>query len=224
MEQTAACAVSHRFAAAQMVWRDEVKAALELMSGTDDAYAWPSAAGDEGEVDGAAATRELKFTDWKKFCGDVRRKRMVPTCVIDFPYTDGNSLQDPLLERMYCFKGADEDRRVVLHVHTVLPWCNRGAEPKKRATKVTSVNVRHAEGKGGVFKQEKGDVSMGVLPVADKLKYSWKTLLKEGKGARLEWQWGTATSMPAGEKNDLPATVSAYDEVQPHTTDAFLNL
>ncbi|KAJ1489876.1 hypothetical protein T484DRAFT_3418618 [Baffinella frigidus] len=201
-------------ASLKMVWRDEVKAALELMRDTDDAYAWPSAAGNGGEGDGEAARRELKFTEWKKFCGDVHGKRMVPTCVIDFPYTDGTSLQDPLLERMYCFKGVDEDRRVVLHVHTVIPWCNRDADPKKRAIKVTSVNVRHAEGKGGVFKQEKGDVSMGVLPVEDKLKKSWKTLLKEGKGARLEWQWGTAKSMPVDEKNNLSATVSAYDEVR----------
>ena len=193
-----------------MVWRDEVKAVLELMSCTDDAYAWPSAAGNEGEGGEVAARRELKFTDWKKFCGDVRRKRMVPTCVIDFPFSDNKSLEVELLERMYCFKGVDDARRVVLHVHTVLPWSDRGKDAKTRAVKVTSVNVRHADKKGSVFKQEKGDVSTWIVPFDDKLRYEWRTLLEEGKGAQLEWQWGAPKSMPAGEIQHL---LSTYDEV-----------
>ena len=222
-EQAAACTLSHQFVAAQMVWREEVKAALELIRDTDDESAWAAGtAGDDGVEEADAVTRVLKFTDWKKFCTDARKKQMVPTCVIDFPYSDNNSLKPPLLERMYCFKGVDDDWRVVLHVHTLLPWCDRGTEPKKRAKRVTSVNVRHAERKGGVFKQDQSHVSVKILPVADNLKHRWKTMWEDGKGARLEWQWGTAKSMPVDEKKNMTATVSAYDEVLSPTTEVFL--
>jgi hypothetical protein len=198
--------------AAQVVWGEEVRAALELRD-TDDDYTWAaSTAGSDGVDEVRAATRELKFTEWKNFCGDARRNRMVPTCVIDFPFSDNQSLEVALLERMYCFKGVDDDRRVVLHVHTVVPWCDRGKDARTRAIKVTSVNVRHADRKGGVFKQETGDVSTGIVPVDVKLKYGWKTFLEEGKGAQLEWQWGTHKSMPAGEIQHL---LSTYDEVPP---------
>ncbi|KAJ1480294.1 hypothetical protein T484DRAFT_1901334 [Baffinella frigidus] len=194
-----------------MVWTEEVKAALELIRATGDEHAWATGtAGNDGVEEGAAATRELKFTEWKKFCGDARRKRVVPTCVIDFPFSDNQSLDVALLERMYCFKGVDDARRVVLHVHTVLPWSDRGTDARTRAIKVTSVNVRHADKRGRVFKQEKGDVSTWIVPFDDRLKYEWRTLLEEGKGAQLEWQWGASKSMPASEIQNL---LSTYDEV-----------
>ncbi|KAJ1476742.1 hypothetical protein T484DRAFT_1964993 [Baffinella frigidus] len=213
LEQAAAFTVSSpRFAAAQMVWREEVKAALELISATGDEHAWATSTAGNGVEEGAAATPELKFTEWKKFCGDARRKRVVPTCVIDFPFSDNRGLKVELLERMYCFKGVDDDRHVVLHVHTVLPWSDRGTDAKTRAMKVTSVNVRHADKRGSVFKQEKGDFSTWIVPLDEKLKYGWRTFLEEGKGAQLEWQWGAPKSMPAGEIQHL---LSIYDEVLP---------
>jgi hypothetical protein len=164
IEQVARSSVSYECVAAQVLWRDELKAALELIRNTDGDYAWAgNAAGNEVGEEGAAATRELKLTDWKKFYADARRKRVVPTCVIDFPYSDNKSLTDDLLERMYCFKGVDDDRRVVVHVHTILRWCDRGTDVKKRAMKVTSVNVRHADRKGGVSSRRKGAPAWGLF-------------------------------------------------------------
>jgi len=44
---------------------------------------------------------------------------------------------DKLLERMYCFKGVEESTRVVVHVHTLIRWGDRGKlHPNIRARKV----------------------------------------------------------------------------------------
>ena len=119
-------------------------------------------------VAGSAVTRKVEFQGWKKFCSNVQRESVQPTCVIDFPYGDDKGLKlagdNRLLERMYCFKDAENDTRVVLHVHTILEWGNRRSKtPSQRAQRVTSVNVRHAVKEAKGFKQEGGAESYPVV-------------------------------------------------------------
>jgi len=164
----------------------------------------------------SAAKRKVDYPAWRTFCQNV--KKVTPTCVIDFPYGDEGegklNLQGDarLLERMYCFKDG-EDRRVVLHVHTLLEWGRRNEKPlKDRASRVTSVNVRHAKKETKVFKQDGGGESLHVLPEQVKLRYKWRDIFKEGKGKSLEWEWQRPKSMPLIEKKE-PRVRDSYEEV-----------
>jgi hypothetical protein len=167
---------------------------------------------------GADVTRKVLLTDWKMFCGKVRRKSVQPTCVIDFPYGDDKDLKlmgdKCLLERMYCFKDVEEDdRRVVLHVHTLLEWGQRNNKKlAERAQKVTSVNVRHAVKEGNGFKQESGAESFPVVPVGPKLRYKWRDIFRNDGGSSLEWVWAEPKSMPRSENKDEKIR-DAYEEV-----------
>ena len=210
--------------------RDEIRAALniirDLRSAADDSMEversdeTAEAESDEeasgSAVAGSAVTRKGEFQGWKKFCSNVRRKSVQPTCVIDFPYGDDKGLKlagdNRLLERMYCFKDAENDTRVVLHVHTILEWGNRRSKtPSQRAQRVTSVNVRHAVKEAKGFKQEGGAESYHVLP-GRKLRKEWRGIFKKGRGKTLEWEWATSTSMPLSEDTDS-RTREAYNEV-----------
>ena len=190
----------------------------------DDAVGTEEATGEgrESSQDAAqgGATRQVFLPDWKKFCAKAGKKvpTVVPTCVMDFPFADDGGLNlqgdDRLLERMYCFKDTEKDSRVVLHVHTLLPWGERGLRTlKDRAAKVTSVNVRHAVKTTGKFEQEGGKLSVGIVPVAPKLKYEWRKAWTDQRGASLEWRWEDAKSFPASEDRRQAST--SYEEVLP---------
>ena len=91
---------------------------------------------------------------WREFC----RRNVAPTCVLDFPFADHGadhgrlnlSGDERLLERLYCFEDHEDDahqllggerRRVILKVHTLLKWGDRGDKLYLRAVKVTAVKV-----------------------------------------------------------------------------------
>mgnify|MGYP001027568484 CR=1 FL=1 len=210
---------------------EEVKLALEIICDLRSAedHAMEVESSDEkmevesGQEDlgsvlvGADVTRKVLLTDWKRFCGKVSRKSVQPTCVIDFPYGDDKGLKlegdNRLLERMYCFKDAQTDRRVVVHVHTLLEWGQRNSKtPPERAKKVTSVNVRHAVKEAKGFEQEGGAESYPVVPVGEKLKYKWRDIYRKDGGRSLEWVWADRKSMPPIENRDEKIR-EAYDEV-----------
>jgi hypothetical protein len=214
--------------------QDEIRAALDIIrdlrSAADDSMEveWSdekmevessSGDGSASGVAGADVTRKIALPEWKTFCGNVRRKPelVTPTCVIDFPYEDDKGLKlakdRRLLERMYCFKDAQTDRRVVVHVHTLLEWGQRNSKtPPERAKKVTSVNVRHAVKEAKKFEQEGGDKRYAVVPVGEKLKYKWRDIFRNDEGRSLEWMWADPKSMPHIEKKD-EKTRDTYDEV-----------
>lgn len=188
--------------------------------GTDEA----TVEGCESSEDAAqrGTTRQVFLPDWKKFCAKAGKKvpTVVPTCVIDFPFADDGGLNlqgdNRLLERMYCFRDTEENSRVVLHVHTLLPWGERGTKTLQgRAAKVTSVNVRHAAKTTAFFEQEGGGLSVGIVPVLPKLKHQWRKLWNDGSGANLEWRWEDAQSRPLSEDRQQHATTS-YAEVLPN--------
>ena len=212
--------------------RDEIRAALniirDLRSAADDSMEveWSdekmevessSGDGSASAVAGVDVTRKIALPEWKNFCGNVGRKPelVTPTCVIDFPYEDAKGLKlardKRLLERMYCFKEAEDDRRVVLHVHTLLEWGQRNDKsPSERAQKVTSVNVRHEWIGAKGSKQE--EESSSVVPVGEKLKYKWRDIFRKDGGKSLEWKPAEQKSMPHIEKND-EKTKDTYNEV-----------
>jgi len=211
---------------------EEVKLALEIICDLRSAedHAMEVESSDEkmevesGQEDlgsvlvGADVTRKVLLTDWKRFCGKVSRKSVQPTCVIDFPYGDDKGLKlmgdKCLLERMYCFKDVEEDdRRVVLHVHTLLEWGQRNNKTlAERAQKVTSVNVRHAVKERNGFKQEGSKESFRVVPVGPKLRDKWRDTFRNDGGSSLEWVWADRKSMPRSENRDEKIR-EAYDEV-----------
>jgi len=96
-----------------------------------------------------------RWAYWREFC----RRDVAPTCVLDFPFADhgGVGLKLPkepvderLLERLYCFEDHEDDahhllggrrRRVILKVHTLCKWRDRGDKLYLRASKVTAVKV-----------------------------------------------------------------------------------
>lgn len=100
--------------------------------------------------------------DRKTYGREFCKRDMLPTCVFDFPYEDlgPNGLDlfregpdNRLLERLYCFEDYQDDthecvggkrRRVLLKVHTLNKWCDRGEKLYLRATKVTAVKVIYA--------------------------------------------------------------------------------
>jgi hypothetical protein len=209
--------------------------------------AYATVEGSESSQDAAhqGATRQVFSDGWKKFTtkagnGKSRfyKPTVVPTCVIDFPFEDlgGLNLQDGarLLERMYCFKDTTDDERVVLHVHTLLPWGKRGhsiipssdpTEPprwdvktlKDRAAKVTSVNVRHAARTTSNFSQEGGKLSFKTVPYTGRLKHPvyWRQQYNAGRGTSLEWTWADAKSLPHGEDRSEDAR-ETYAQVLPN--------
>ena len=200
--------------------RAEVEAALQLISDTDGAAPCEQWGSDDQRPAGGGAERKVNFYGWRQFCTNARKGIAVPTCVIDFPYADkdkeglGLDLKGNkrLLERMYVFKDLDADTRVVVHAHTLVEWGKRGNRAKRAISKVTSVNVRHAQQAGGSFKQEPGKLSMPLVPVNDKIADSWRQRWREGRGATLEWKWEDPKSLPTGE--DARLAPPKYDEVR----------
>ena len=80
-----------------------------------------------------------------------------PTCVLDFAYADHGrgelnlSPDDSMLERLYCFEDREDDmhlllggrrRRVILKVHTLRKWRERGDKLYERDSKVTQAAVK----------------------------------------------------------------------------------
>ena len=106
---------------------DPVQAALEAIRATDAA---------EDPDPGAVARSFDSGKDWQAFAQRVKQGKATPSCVIDFPYADngknGLNLKDDdrLLERMFCFHdravGTPDQWLVVVHVHTLLRWGDRG--------------------------------------------------------------------------------------------------
>jgi hypothetical protein len=201
----------------------ELEAMLQLINDTDIAAPSTSAVPWQSSwesTSGSRGARQVTFYDWTKFCENARNGVVTPTCVIDFPYADkepgGLNLDknQRLLERMYCFKDQNEDTRVVLHVHTLLPWVQRlNTVPGKRASRVTSVNVRHAHRVPGKFKQE--GVSMHLVPVAESIRCNWRKRFSQGRGNSLEWSWENWENdkrFPSGEIVDQ-ASSKRYGEV-----------
>jgi hypothetical protein len=105
---------------------EEIRAALEIIrdlrSGEDDFMDMETSGAGEASVPaeaGGVVTRTVERPDWKNFWGKVRHAPhlVLPTCVIDFPYADDcdkglKLVRDKcLLERMYCFKDVENDRR-----------------------------------------------------------------------------------------------------------------
>ena len=152
---------------------------------------------------GEEATREsLSPNTWDAFCKNVEKGKVEAMCVVDFPYADEGGLnlkggipgdrEERLLERMYVFKDVSlgEGTRVVLHVHTLHKWVDRGAIASKgRAEKMTSANVRIAKMVDGEWKQ--GRENRWLLPVSPSLSAGWRVQYNAGgaKRAMLEWQW-----------------------------------
>jgi hypothetical protein len=120
--------------------------------------------------------------------------------------------RDALLERAYCFidrRDAEEaGRLVVVHAHTMCKWEEaKSAHPRDRAKKIASVNVRHANKleKGGLYKQEYGAESLGVLPVNQDLRRGWHDTFTAARSSELEWSWGNCSSFPTGEEGSQKA-------------------
>jgi hypothetical protein len=148
----------------------------------------------------------------------VGEGKVVATCVIDFPFADfGNGTlnlakhpEERLLERMYCFKDMAEDRRVVLHVHTLLEWGGRGKLAcQDRAVKVTSANVRHAEASAGKWTQDGN--KMELVPVAATLQTNWRQKYKSGHGNMLEWKWVCESKVAGGVPTSEERNKNVFD-------------
>ena len=181
---------------------DPVQAALEAIRATDDAV------DDHCAVDDQQATATRSFgalRDWQAFSDRVAQGKATPSCVIDFPYADSgkNGLNlkgdDRLLERMICFHDrliAPPDKwLVVVHIHTVLRWGDRGTVAAQRLHEVTSVNARHAEkAPDGTFAQEQR--KFYVVPKSKKLAQDWQELYKNGAKQQIVWKPHTANSIP----------------------------
>jgi hypothetical protein len=131
-----------------------------------------------------------------------------------------------LLERAYCFEDFDdpantsltEPRRVVLHVHTLLKWCDRNKDnlkPQKRVNKLTSVNVRFAY-RVKHYQEEDGCSSLTLVPVCEKLFKEWRVLFQGGAREydKMEWEWRKDDSMPRLEDTSSAAVYDVYNQVR----------
>jgi hypothetical protein len=145
--------------------------------------------------------------------------------VLDFAYTDRGrgglnlSSGDSLLERLYCFEDLEDDkhlRRVILKVHTLRKWGERGDKLYERASKVTAVKFLYADwnpspfvGQDGILFKTKFVMNqrseLKLLPVSEKLQEQWRDLYRKERYHELEWEWRNPDSMPSadtGIKND----------------------
>ena len=129
-----------------------------------------------------------------------------------------------LLERLYCFEDLGdmcEDhvvkgkrRRVILKVHTLRKWGERGNELFLRADKVTSVKVTYAyfDPQQNQFFMETGrHNSLQLLPVSRRPRERWQDLYRNDRSSEIEWQWRTTGSIPSFEDK---AASQRYNEVR----------
>jgi hypothetical protein len=205
---------------ADMLDNDDVRQLLEFLAHDNrqgDAVFEEAEAGQDAE--GAPPTsRKVSNGYFERFCvrvestlADKELGLVEPICIVDFKFRDDCELnlpeRDGLLERAYCFidrRDAEEaGRLVVVHAHTMCKWEEaKSAHPRDRAKKITSVNVRHANKleKGGLYKQEYGAESLGVLPVNHDLRRGWRDTFKAARSSELEWSWGDGSSFPTAAR------------------------
>ena len=207
---------------ADMLDNDDVRELLEFLAHDNrqgDAVFEEAEAGQEA----GGAHRKVSNGYFERFCdrvestlADKELGRVEPICIVDFKFRDHGGLnlpeRDGLLERAYCFidrRDAEEtERLVVVHAHTMCKWEEaKSAHPRDRAKKITSVNVRHANKleRGGLYKQEYGAESLGVLPVNHDLRRGWRDTFKAARSSELEWSWGDCSSFPTGEEGSQKA-------------------
>lgn len=167
---------------------------------------------DEQERGRGRRERELY---WHEFC----TRNVDPKCVIDFPFEDAGGLnlsRDPdnrLLERLYCFEDHEDDmhlavggrrRRVILKVHALLKWRERGEKLFLRASKVTAAKLIYANWNAQTnrYEQEMGSDGLKLVPVSERLQFSWQDAYREGRYDEIEWEWRKQDSMPLREHQD----------------------
>jgi len=132
---------------------------------------------------------------------------------------------DRLLERLYCFEDhgdlcqdhvvGGKRRRVILKVHTLRKWGERGNELFLRADKVTSSKVIYAyfDPQHNKFFMETGrHDSLKLLPVSEYSRERWQDLFDNNRSSEIEWQWRTKGSIPSFEDKDSAG--DRYDEVR----------
>ena len=168
---------------------------------------------------------------WSEFCKSEARL----TCIFDFPYRDEKGLNLPthpndrrLLERLYCFEGCEDDltvkkgerklRRVILKVHTLRLWRDRGNRLSERASKITSIKVMYAHWNDheGLFEQETGRDFLQLLPVSrvNAVELTWQIAYQKGRLVEIEWEWRKPGSVPFCEDLSDPYITLIYDQVR----------
>jgi hypothetical protein len=151
--------------------------------------------------------------------------------VLDFGFTDrgprGLNLppDDKLLERLYCFEDLEDDmhlllggkrRRVILKVHTLGLWRERGDKLYERASKVTAVKFMYAYWNAHKRMFEMDPQSeLKILPVSKTLKEKWRDSYRQKRYGDIEWEWRIPDSMPSLDPDTGDGEVKrVYDEVR----------
>jgi len=197
-------------------------------SGSRDA-GWATRPAEPGGALRVHETDEERMVYWREFC----ERNVTATCVADFPYEDQGGLglakepvDERLLERIYCFEDLEDDthvvlggrrRRVLLKVHTLLKWRERGDKLFERAAKVTAAKVMYAywNPERKMFEQEQGKGAwLKLLPVSESLQDTWRSAYTAGRRAEIEWEWRKPGSVPAAEGKATPEVSAVYDEVR----------
>jgi hypothetical protein len=213
---------------ADMLDNDDVRELLEFLAhGTRQGDAVFEEA--EAGHDAGGASRKVSNRYFERFCdrvestlADKELGRVEPICIVDFAFRDQGGLNlpesDALLERAYCFidrRDAEEaGRLVVVHAHTMCKWEEaKSAHPRDRAKKIASVNVRHANKleKGGLYKQEYGAESLGVLPVNHDFRRGWRDTFTAARSSELEWELGELLQLSHG-RGGQPESLLACTE------------
>jgi CHAT domain-containing protein/tetratricopeptide (TPR) repeat protein len=164
---------------------------------------------------------------WREFC----KRDVAPTCVLDFAYVDHGhgglnlSDDDSLLERLYCFEDREDNmhlllggrrRRVILKVHTLRKWRERGNKLYERASKVTAVKFMYAYwyAHNKMFEMDQQS-ELKLLPVSEQLQDTWRDAYRQKRYGEIEWEWRNAGSMPSAEPDTDTAEVKqVYDDVR----------
>jgi len=149
--------------------------------------------------------------------------------VLDFPFPDHGgldlSVDDMMLERLYCFEDHGDDthlhlgrhrRRVILKVHTLRKWKEREIKLYERVCKVTAVKVMYAYWNPStrMFEMERQS-ELTLLPVSKQQQHTWRNAYRQKRYDELEWEWRKAGSMPSGDPDTGDGKVmEVYDEVR----------
>ena len=200
--------------------------------GRDGGWATGAAEGEAGGALRFHESDEERMVYWREFC----EREVRATCVFDFPYEDSGAgglglgkepVDERLLERLYCFEDLEDDthvvlggrrRRVLLKVHTLLKWRERGDKLFERAAKVTAAKVMYAywNPERKMFEQEQGKGAwLKLLPVSESLHDTWRSAYTAGWRAEIEWEWRKPGSVPGGEDQTAPEVAQVYHEVRP---------
>jgi tetratricopeptide (TPR) repeat protein/CHAT domain-containing protein len=175
-------------------------------------------------------TEEERWQYWHEFC----KRQVAPKCVLDFPFADRGGLElsedapdERLLERLYCFEDREDDlhrllgterRRVIIKVHTLRKWRERGDQLYQRASKVTAVKVKYAYWNPSTrrFEMECRDrEELKLLPVSKQLQHTWRDAYRKGHYSEVEWEWRKEGSMPSGDPDTGDGKVQkVYQEVR----------